>query len=53
MKTRRVTVTLELDTRADLRDLRRAAWWDAWLSSAKDEDGRVIEVVQAEANVIR
>ena len=46
VKTRRVTVTLEIETDVDLAMLRSGRWWDHYL--------RMIGAVnQAQANVIR
>ncbi len=52
-KPRRVTVTLEAESRVPLQDMRKKSWWNDVLSEAKDEDGSLIEVVQAQANAIQ
>ncbi len=50
---KRMTVTLEVDSRVPIADLRKAEYWNnSLLFYAKDEDGKVITVIQAQANTI-
>lgn len=47
MDTRRVTVTLEVETDYALGALRKASWWSLLLTTPR------LTVLQAQANVVR